>query len=299
LRPEAKERRSYWVAELAKLSGTFGNDSSRMVSELRKEIGTGGMEALIDHVRLCGAMPEEYQHDSSEEKLYSKYTDAIVSESLNMIGIRSSLISARADVADVQGSGPNYSLVADAKAFRLSRTAKNQKDSKVQDMDRWRGGLDFALLVCPIYQLPTRTSAIYLQAGSRNVCILSYSHLATILNLSIRLGASVAENALHSLLNCLSSMTPSKNATDYWTVINRTLLSSSTEAMALWTTEKKESLEALSILKAESLNFLRMQCDRLLRLSHQEAIDELIRKNGFDSRIDQVEKIKLGNLLEA
>jgi hypothetical protein len=69
--------------------------------------------------------------------------------------------------------------------------------------------------------------------------------------------------------------------------------------MALWTTEKKESLEALSILKAESLNFLRMHCDRLLRLSHQEAIDELIRKNGFDSRIDQVEKIKLGNLLEA
>ena len=33
-----------------------------------------------------------------------------------------------------------YSLVADAKAFRLSRTAKNQKDFKVQAMDglAWR-----------------------------------------------------------------------------------------------------------------------------------------------------------------
>lgn len=129
--PEARTRRKYWVTELAKLSGSFGNDSTKMIAELRTEIGKGGAGALLDHLRLCGAMPEHYGHDSSEEKLYSKYTDAIISESLAAIGLNSAVITARADAADVQARGGGFSLVADAKAFRLSRTAKNQKDFKV------------------------------------------------------------------------------------------------------------------------------------------------------------------------
>jgi type II restriction enzyme len=72
-------------------------------------------------------VPEQYGHDSSAEKLYAKYTDAVVSESLRAIGLKSIVLSLRADVADVQARGRTYSLIADAKAFRLSRTAKNQK----------------------------------------------------------------------------------------------------------------------------------------------------------------------------
>ena len=78
--PEAKKRRKYWFSELAKLSGSFGDDSTKMIAELRSEIGKDGTEALLDHLRLCGAVPEHYGHDSSEEKLYSKYTDAIISD---------------------------------------------------------------------------------------------------------------------------------------------------------------------------------------------------------------------------
>jgi type II restriction enzyme len=152
MRAEAKKRRLYWVTELAKLSGSFGDDSTKMVEELRAELAKDGLEALLDHLRLCGAMPEQYGRDSSEEKLYSKYTDAVISESLSAIGLRSTIINARADAADVQARGSDYSLVADAKAFRLSRTAKNQKDFKVQAMDSWRNGLDYAVLVCPIYE---------------------------------------------------------------------------------------------------------------------------------------------------
>jgi hypothetical protein len=37
----------------------------------------------------------------------------------------------RADSADVEGATKDYTIVGDAKAFRLSRTAKNQKDFKV------------------------------------------------------------------------------------------------------------------------------------------------------------------------
>lgn len=158
---EARKRRKYWISELAKLSGSFGDDSTKMITELRAEIGKEGAEALLDHLRLCGAVPEHYGHDSSEEKLYSKYTDAIISETLTAIGLKSVVINARADTADVQAHGGGYSLVADAKAFRLSRTAKNLKDFKIQAMDGWRNGLDYAVAVCPIYQLPNRTRQIY------------------------------------------------------------------------------------------------------------------------------------------
>lgn len=295
--PEAKKRRKYWVSELAKLSGSFGDDSTKMLAELSAEINKDGTDALLDHLRLCGAMPEHYGHDSSEEKLYSKYTDAIISESLTAIGLNSAVITARADAADVQARGGGYSLVADAKAFRLSRTAKNQKDFKVQAMDGWRNGLDYAVVVCPIYQLPSRTSQIYQQAIARNVCILSYSHLAALVRLAKRRGKQVALKGLGAVLKSIAVMHPSKSAADYWRGINQALVGTLKGDADLWTEEKTASLAALKVAKDEALTYLRTERNRLLGLSHKQALEELIRAAGLDSRIAQVERIKHGNLL--
>lgn len=269
----------------------------KMIAELRADITRDGKEALLDHLRLCGAMPEQYGHDSTEEKLYSKYTDALISETLATLGMRSALITTRADAADVQARGRSFSLVADAKAFRLSRTAKNQKDFKVQAMDGWRNGLDCALVVCPIYQLPTRTSQIYQQAIARNVCILSYNHLAALVGFAVRRGALSAEQGLGQVLKSVTLMHPSKSANDYWTGINRALTSSLGNDSDLWTAEKIASLEALLLVKEESLIYLRSERNRLLGLSHQEALQELIRLAGLDSRIPKVERIEHGELL--
>lgn len=296
--PEAKKRRNYWVSELAKLSGSFGDDSTKMIAELRAEIRKEGVNALLDHLRLCGAVPEHYGHDSSEEKLYSKYTDAIISEALTAIGLKSAVINARADSADVQARGGGYSLVADAKAFRLSRTAKNQKDFKVQAMDGWRNGLDYAVLICPIYQLPSRTSQIYQQAIARNVCILSYAHLAALVALAERRGQALATKGLGSVLRSVSLLHPSKSAADYWLGINKALVTVLKTHVELWTTEKTASLAALDLAKDEALTYLRAERNQLLGLSHEEAIQELIRAAGLDSRIAQVERIEHGNLLE-
>jgi hypothetical protein len=297
MRPEGRTRRAYWVAELAKLSGSFGDDYTKMIEELRAEIARDGKEALLDHLKHCGAMPEQYGHDSSEEKLYSKYTDAVVSEALTAIGLRSAVTTVRADAADVQARGRRYSLVADAKAFRLSRTAKNQKDFKVQAMDGWRNEFDYAIVVCPIYQLPSRTSQIYQQAIARNVCILSYSHLAALVGLSMRRGTATAEKGLGKVLKSVSLLHPSKSATDYWTGIHRSLMNSLKSDSDLWTTEKIASLEGLGVVKEESLRYLRLERNRLLGLSHQEALDELMRIAGLDSRIAQVERVEHGDLL--
>lgn len=298
MRVEAKARRNQWVAKLAKLSGSFGSDSTRMRDELRTDISKNGIEALLDHLRLCGAVPERCEHDSSEEKLYSKYTDALVCEALVAMGLRSAIIDARADAADVQARGRSYSLVADAKAFRLSRTAKNQKDFKVQALDGWRGDFDFAVLVCPIYQAPSRASQIYQQAIARNVCIISYAHLACLVRLAMRKSKSAAEAGLRKVLESVNSLNPTKSANDYWREINGALAGVMKGAQRLWTDEKVASLEALDLAKREALTQLRSERNRMLGLSHEEALRELVRLAGLDSRIAHVERIAHGGLLE-
>lgn len=297
MRIEATKRRAYWVTELQKLSGSFGDDSAKMIAELQGEISKNGVDALADHLRVCGAMPEQYGHDSSAEKLYSKYTDAVISETLTAIGLNSAVITARADAADVQARASTFSLVADAKAFRLSRTAKNQKDFKVQAMDGWRNGLDYAIVVCPIYQLPGKTSQIYQQAIARNVCILSYSHLAALLALAQKRSKKVAEAGLLEILKSVSILHPSKNAADYWIGINKALVSALGKDGSIWTDEKTASLAGLKVVKSEALMYLRTERDRLLGLSHKDALAELLRSAGLDFRIAQIEKLQHGKLL--
>src|SRR3989344_4521365 len=130
----------------------------------------------------CGVIPESFSHDSTEEKLYSKYSDMLLARTLTFMGIDSKVIKERADAADVEGRTKDYTLVADGKVFRLSRTAKNQKDFKVEALDKWRGAKDFACLVSPLYQYPKNKSQIYRQAIGRNVTLLSYIHLYFILS---------------------------------------------------------------------------------------------------------------------
>jgi type II restriction enzyme len=164
-------------------------------------------------------------------------------------------------------------------------------------MDGWRNGLDFAAVVCPIYQLPSRSSQIYQQAIARNVCILSYSHLAALVGLAGKRGKAVATNGLGSVLRSVSLLHPSKNATDYWAGINGALVAAVEHDMDLWTAEKKASLAGLDLAKNEALTYLRTERNRLLGLSHEEALAELIRASGLDSRIEQVERVDHGNLL--
>lgn len=214
------------------------------------------------------------------------------------MGLNSTTIKTRSDVADVQARANDYSLVADAKAFRLSRTAKNQKDFKVQAMDGWRGDLDYAVIVGPIYQYLPRTSQIYLQAITRNVCLLSFTHLACLVSLADRRGIAFAEDAFHQILQTVNLLHPSKSAIDYWTGINRALVNSLSNQIELWEVEKKASLAGLSVAKRESIRYLTSERDRILGLSQREAVEELVRLVGVSARIQRVENIDIGNLLE-
>jgi hypothetical protein len=288
---KAIKRRNFWVEEIRKLSGNFGNDTEKLEKELDAEIKKSGNSSLIDHLRLCGNIPESYGHDTSEEKLYSKYTDCLLSLAYTALGLKSLVLKERADAADVEVFAKDYSFVADAKAFRLSRTAKNQKDFKVQAMHGWKRGKPFAMVVCPIYQLPTSSSQIYQQATTQNVCIFTYSHLALLLSYSEVEGQAKAQQLLKTIFEIIQALNPSKNATDYWLAINKVILSFSNKIQPLWDIEKGVATESIAISKEEALTFLAQEREKIMRMSHNEALKELIKVHKIESRIKTINTI--------
>ncbi|MDX1946041.1 MAG: HindIII family type II restriction endonuclease [Pirellulaceae bacterium] len=143
------------------------------------------MTTLIGEI---GAIPESIEHDSSAEKLFAKAADIVLAKCLQELGLHAAVNKQRADCADVFAKSRyhEYSFVGDAKAFRLSRTAKNQKDFKVKSMRDWRGDHNYSVLVCPYFQYPKKTSQIYGQALDDNVCLLSWEHLLFFIRAGVR-----------------------------------------------------------------------------------------------------------------
>lgn len=278
------KRRLYWVEELRKLTGIFGNDSDKVENELSAEIKLEGITALLDHLRLCGDIPESYAHDSSEEKLYSKYTDTLLCEAYKFMGLKSIVLKERGDSSDVEAFAKDYAFVADAKSFRLSRTAKNQKDFKVQAMDGWKRGKPHAMVVCPIYQLPTKSSQIYEQASARNVCIFTYSHLAVLVNYSAIDGNAKTEALIREVFKSVEALNPSKDASAYWTAINRPMLAFSKHIPDLWKFEKDAAIESIVIAKEQALTFLAKEREKIMRMTYPEALKELVRTYKIDAK---------------
>jgi hypothetical protein len=291
-------RRTYWIDEISRLSGNFGIDSDRVEQEIAQEIQSAGIIPLLGHLRLCGAIPESYGHDSSEEKLYSKYTDVVIHEAYTAMGFTSLVLRERADVADVECVTDDYSFVADAKAFRLSRTAKNQKDFKVQAMDNWKHGKPFAMVVCPVYQLPSRTSQIYQQAAARSVCICTYTHLAVLVRYAEHFGPAAAVGLVHEVFKSVAAMNPSKDASAYWQAVNRTFLDADDSIRDIWREEKIASVESIVLAREEALRFLAAERERIMRLTREEAIREVIKWRKIENRIRAVQSLTDNGLLE-
>jgi len=163
--------------------GTFVPSSDliqNIVFDLKKD-------EIIPIITEIGSIPEDIGHDSSEEKLYAKVSDIVLAKCFQELGLRANVNKERANCADVlvKSQFHDYSLVGDAKSFRLSRTAKNQKDFKVKSMADWKGENDYSVLVCPYYQYPKSRSQIYGQALDDNVTLFSWEYLSILLENNI------------------------------------------------------------------------------------------------------------------
>lgn len=140
-------------------------------------------QTVIDIVKEIGTISECIEASSSSEKLFSKASDCILARCFSELGMPSIVVNERGNSADIIArSIHGYTLVADAKTFRLSRTAKNQKDFKIDTLSNWRGSEhDFALLVAPYFQYPNTVSQIYASALDKQVCLLSWEHILFLL----------------------------------------------------------------------------------------------------------------------
>jgi hypothetical protein len=265
---------------------------------MRQEIRNEGTTTLLGHLRLCGTIPESYGHDSSEEKLYSKYTDIVIHEAYKAMGLTSLVIRERSGVADVECVTDEYSFVADAKTFRLSRTAKNQKDFKVQAMDNWKHGKPYAMIVCPVYQLPSRNSQIYQQAAARSVCVSTYTHLAVLVRYATIAGQSTVLDLLHKMFETVAAMNPSKDAVTYWQAVNRIFMIDDNRISEIWSQEKIASIESLSYARKEALDFLASERERIMRLTREEALAEVIKWRKIENKIKTVHSVTTNGLLE-
>lgn len=154
---------------------------------IEKFVNGQDKDGIIELVRFIGILPEAIKASSSQEKLFSKAGDIILAKSFRLLNLNAKPLEQRGNAGDVLALSIefNYGIIADAKSFRLSRTAKNQKDFKVKALSEWREDKDYAVLVAPFFQYPSDTSQIYKQSLDENVLLFSWEHLSIMLQLNL------------------------------------------------------------------------------------------------------------------
>ena len=263
------------IFEVAGLENAFDILEEKFAEITKAELSSSLLE--------CGIIPESLDHDSSEEKLWAKYCDILLAQTWTQLSIPSEVLRARGDSADVFGRTHNYSIVGDAKAFRLSRTAKNQKDCKVQALNDWRKSNTYACLASPLYQYPQRISQIYEQAIERNVTLLSYTHLKFLLD------CTEGQN-LDPLWRIGSELPKSKNAQQYWEAIDETTRKIAGESEETLSSYKQETIDKIKQLGKEGIDYWETRITDYKKLSQEEAVARLIKAEKVEAKIGTIKK---------
>lgn len=254
-------------------------------SEIERKIDGCSREELIKHVKYGGVITEQFDHDSTEEKLFAKYCDVIFAKALSYLGFQARAIDARGDAADVDAKCNDYELVGDAKAFRLSRTAKNAKDFKVESLHQWKDGSDYACLLCPIYQYPNTRSQIYAQSIRYDVTLLSYTHFVFLLESE---GLTPAD--LESLWQLSGTLEEKKKADPYWQATTEKILEITGRDLMDWDDVQRE-LDGILVEQARNeIQHWEERKEDVRQLSHDEATEMLIDYMKIDSKIDMIRK---------
>ena len=197
----------------------------------------------------------------------------------------------RADCADiiVQSRFHKYSFVGDAKAFRLSRTAKNAKDFKVSSMDHWRGDCNYSVLVCPYFQYPKSKSQIYKEALEKNVALFSWEYLYILLKEDVQESSTVDLRELWNQSAGIYNQTTGANLkSNFLEQQNQNLIK------ILNITNNKFNKYFCSIKNALikrgniEITYYEKEINRVKRLNRVEAINELLLSMKLDNKISTI-----------
>ena len=207
---------------------------------------------------------------------------------MNHLGIKTEVLGARGNSADVFGKTDEYTLVGDAKTFRLSRTAKNQKDFKVSALDSWKQGNNYAMLAAPLTQYPTKKSQIYAQAIEKNVTLISYTHLHFLLDFHYKQSLKPLWETGNLLSK--SSKTDSQNSENYWRAIDEAVISIVEKKEEDLKTYKLLEIEKTKQIGNEGINYWKQKIDSFSKLSKEEAIRLLIKSEKIEAKIKTIQK---------
>lgn len=291
----AYEKLKFKINCLCKKDTTF----EEKTKYVEKYINNISYNDFIDVVINIGVIPESVNHDSTEEKFYAKVSDIILSKVFSELGLKSQVLTERGDSADVYAESfyHNYSLVGDAKIFRLSRTAKNQKDFKVSGLNSWRRDNNYAVLCSPWYQYPTRSSQIYKEALDLNVSLFSWEYLVFMLRNKIRESESVNLADIWNYSNTLSDVTINAHSKDrFIEKQNRFIENYDYEHSITYTLNDIFGIQEEKLMNradAEKQYWLSIIA-KIKEYSREQAIEELLKEKKIDRKIQQIDKTVKG-----
>ena len=248
---------------------------------------------VLSLITEIGIIPEDIGHDSSEEKLYTKVSDILFAKALKEMNFEVTVLRERSNCADIiaQSKYHNYSLVGDAKAFRLSRTAKNAKDFKVDSMVHWKGDNDFSVLACPYFQYPKSNSQIYRSALNGNVSLFSWEYLYIILSENIRESEDVN---LRELWNQSYNIMQQTNMADANKCFIQQQDANIREIIGL--TEEQfnnhfNNIKGFIVYRGnEEIRYYESEIARIQQLNREDAIRELLISMKLDSKIETIRR---------
>ena len=270
-------------------SSTF-TDASDMLEEAIFSLDRNDLLGVITEI---GIIPEDIGHDSSEEKLYTKASDILFAKALSEMGLQVEVLRERADSADIVAKSVyhNYSLVGDAKAFRLSRTAKNAKDFKVEAMAYWRRNNDFSVLACPYFQYPKSQSQVYKEALNNNISLFSWEYLYIMLKLNIVETESFSLRDVWNQSSIISKTTTVENSKSCF------LAKQNENLIKLFGILHEDFVEYFDETKKlvvdrgnEEIKFYKNEIARIKQLDRDTAVNQLLKALKIESKIETIKK---------
>lgn len=276
--------------EIANCSGMNFNTASNVLQSKIFNLTKGDVIELISQI---GAIPEDIGHDSTEEKLYTKVSDILLAKSFMELGLSASVLQQRADCADVvaQSKYHPYSLVGDAKAFRLSRTARNQKDYKVTSMAHWREDNDYSVLVCPYFQYPNSRSQIYKDALNSNVCLFSWEYIYILLKENIEESSSINLKDLWNQSHIIGKTTVVDNAKDcFLPAQNKNICDFIHIPDSKFNAYFNTLRTVIGDRGLEEIEYYKREIERVKQLDRDTAIKELLKSMKLESKIETIER---------
>lgn len=265
-------------------------DFQEASSKLQQTIFSLRKADILKLIVEIGTIPEDIAHDSTEEKLYTKASDILFAKALQEMNLEVKVLTQRADCADIvaQSHYHNYSLVGDAKAFRLSRTAK---DFKVTSMAHWRGDCDYSVLACPYYQYPKSSSQIYKDALDNNISLFSWEYLYMLLK------EGVVESPSQNLKELFNQSAVIANKTSVGNAKANFLLEQNKNIADIINMPHSKFISYFDSIKKmlikrgyTEISYYENEINRVKQLNREDAINELLMSMKLDSKISTIKQ---------